>query len=65
MNKCIKKKHFKDGVVNCPFMKCPDEGGCDLSMSGNNMLPLMLISITLMKVLPTLTRYKDSAEKSF
>lgn len=34
MNKCIKKQTFRDGVVNCPFLNCPDEEGCDVHYTG-------------------------------
>lgn len=29
-NKCIWKEYFNDGIVNCPFPNCVDEGGCDV-----------------------------------
>lgn len=28
--KCIWKEYFNDGIVNCPFPNCVDEGGCDI-----------------------------------
>lgn len=26
---CIHESYFADGILNCPFFGCVDEGGCD------------------------------------
>uniref|UniRef100_A0A1B6J6L8 CUB domain-containing protein n=1 Tax=Homalodisca liturata TaxID=320908 RepID=A0A1B6J6L8_9HEMI len=38
-SRCIKKQSFNDGVVNCPFLDCPDEDGCGIDLIVDDSLP--------------------------
>ncbi|CAH0382603.1 unnamed protein product [Bemisia tabaci] len=36
-NMCISQKYVTDGVVNCPFIDCRDEGTCVLNFNGTRI----------------------------
>lgn len=49
-NKCIWKEYFNDGIVNCPFPNCVDEGGCDIlydETDGGKAIPGLRTKVTM------------------